>query len=86
MHTKMRNDWEREREREREAIEDEQKIMLREGYEAYMQREDGKIRMCPSYAESITHYNNKTFALNSISSPQNRLYIYNATWIDKCWQ
>ena len=83
MHTKMRNDWEREREREREVIEDKQKIMLREGYEAYMQREDGKIRMCPSYAESITHYNNKTFALNSISSPQNRLYIYNATFYDK---
>ena len=81
MHTKMRNDWEREK--EREVIEDKQKIMLREGYEAYMQREDGKIRMCPSYAESITHYNNKTFSLNSISSPQNRLYIYNATWIDK---
>ena len=74
---------EREREREREVIEDKQKIMLREGYEAYMQREDGKIRMCPSYAESITHYNNKTFALNSISSPQNRLYIYNATFFDK---
>ena len=81
MHTKMRNDWERER--EREVIEDKQKIMLREGYKAYMQREDGKIRMCPSYAESITHYNNKTFALNSISSPQNRLYIYNATFCDK---
>ena len=79
MHTKMRNDGEREREREREVIEDKQKIMLREGYKAYMQREDGKIRMCPSYVESITHYNNKTFALNSISSPQNRLYIYNAT-------
>ena len=83
MHTKMRNDWEREREREREVIEDKQKIMRREGYEAYMQREDGKIRMCPSYAESITHYNNKTLALNSISSPQNRLYIYNATFFDK---
>ena len=83
MHTKMRNDWERERMREREVIEDKQKIMRREGYKAYMQREDGKIRMCPSYAESITHYNNKTFALNSISSPQNRLYIYNATFFDK---